>query len=772
MITKTNHSEVFNLFVKKMSERTRHGFTKNAGQTSAIFDFIEDFAKIFAKEWGVLTPAEKAVFRTTREPQYRSFINLLSDKATQASIKPGLESLKGVDGSSTEVVEKLNQLASSKYGFRSAGDAIGEYIELQNIMKSDVGNIPSVLTSDKAEKIERAYRFIADSELSRIIKTEADSAAGVPAPSATPPTPSVAPPTRTVAEPGADAAQTTAKADAEAEAQAAARQKEIEDLKPKAQETGADGKPTPDALQAKSRIEKLREEAKEAELLRQIKQDRELARSDLSKAFRELFTIKSIGAIFSTTLFLGSIGAIYYYFSSATQSKRERVSSYLVQSQGCLDSIDTIPGTKAESLKMALSSDLQKINQMSSMTSGSVTEEFVRSYGELIDKVGGTGSGSIFEFANHLQANPDEINGGFSATVSEAFSCIVTNFNAAKSIIMNLAAEAVERGGRSGGGQPYSDGSGTSSGNAISGTVTLSDGSTHTVDITTKKPSIPPKFILFFQDGKNPFFSSPTFTAFVDPDGSGLVPNAVGKPLNGNGRIAAAIKYCYNNGIKNEGDLKRDIIKSINSGLSPLKKLFKNEPEQKAFEKLIKKYKGGGGSSSESLSDDGLSMNKSSDYQNNFSDSINKKSSTMNKLALSKDKITYHEDAVKDLKDKLTKSYYAGLDSMYSEKPKARKTDLKDLYGFQEETGYDLLLEAHPKSTYLAEAMGDGGLVENGLEQKVKSEAVALSTPSGNFRSKYAETHAYLNKLLKVAEAQNKTEVSDLIKQTINQFFN
>jgi len=765
MITKTNHSEVFNIFVKKMSERTRQGFAKSAGEASAIFDFIEEFAKIFAKDWSVLTPAEKAVFNTTRLPPYRNFVNFLSDKATQASIKPGLESLKGVDGSSTEVVEKLNQLASSKYSFGSAGDAIGEYIDLQNIMKSDVGNISNVLTPEKVGKIERAYRFFADPDLSKIIKSEADSAAGAP-------TPSVTPPTRTVAEPGADAAQTTTKAEAEAEAQAAARQKEIDDLKPKAQETGADGKLTPEALEAQKRIQKLTQEAKEAELLKKIKQDRELARSDLSKAFRDLFTISSMKAIFSTTLFLGSIGAIYYYFSSATQSKREKISSYLVQSQGCLDSIDTISGTRAESLKMALSSDLQKINQMSSMTSGSVTEEFVRNYGELIDKVGGTGSGSIFEFANHLQANPEEINGGFSVTVSEAFSCIVTNFNAAKSIIMNLATEAVERGGRSSGGQPYSDGSGTSSGNAISGTVTLSDGSTHTVDITTKKPSIPPKFILFFQDGRNPFFSSPTFTAFVDPDGSGLVPNAVGKPLNGNGRIAAAIKYCYNNGIKNEGDLKRDIIKSINSGLSPLRKLFKNEPEQKAFEKLIKKYKGGGGSSSESLSDDGLSMSKSSDYQNNFSDSINKKSSTMNKLALSKDRITYHEDAVKDLKDKLTKSYYAGLDSMYSEKPKAQKTDLKDLYGFQEETGYDLLLEAHPKSTYLAEAMGDGGLVENGLEQQVKSEAVALSTPSGNFRSKYAETHAYLNKLLKVAEAQNKTEVSDLIKQTINQFFN
>jgi hypothetical protein len=63
--------------------------------------------------------------------------------------------------------------------------------------------------------------------------------------------------------------------------------------------------------------------------------------------------------------------------------------------------------------------------------------------------------------------------------------------------------------------------------------------------------------------------------------------------------------------------------------------------------------------------------------------------------------------------------------------------------------------------------MGKGGLVENVLEQKEKSTYVALTTPTGNFHSKYASTIGYLNKLAKAADEQGKKEVSRLIKQTI-----
>lgn len=130
-------------------------------------------------------------------------------------------------------------------------------------------------------------------------------------------------------------------------------------------------------------------------------------------------------------------------------------------------------------------------------------------------------------------------------------------------------------------------------------------------------------------------------------------------------------------------------------------------------------------------------------------------------------RVSYFGDANLGLKDQLTKSYYAGLTGMYNEQPPKRSSDYKNLYGFQEETGHDLMAESHPKSVTLADAMGKGGLVENNLEQQQKSIYVATTTPSGNFQSKYAQTVSYLQKLAKAADSQGKKEVSKLINQTI-----
>jgi hypothetical protein len=149
---------------------------------------------------------------------------------------------------------------------------------------------------------------------------------------------------------------------------------------------------------------------------------------------------------------------------------------------------------------------------------------------------------------------------------------------------------------------------------------------------------------------------------------------------------------------------------------------------------------------------------------------MNKNSKSINNQELirkaAETRVSYFGDANLGLKDQLTKSYYAGLTGMYNEKPTKKSSDDK-LYGFQEETGEDLILQAHPKSVTLADAMGKGGLVENGLEAKEKSNYIALNTPTGNFQSKYASTIGYLNKLAKAADEQGKKEVSRLIKQTI-----
>ena len=768
MIRKTNSSEVFDIFAKtmisRMAARSPGNLNKVAGQFSIFDDVFEGIMKLFKGDVKLPTLENKALLNDALQiPNHRDLRSVFDPSTNlHKDISSGIEVFTEASPRvRDDSLPELNEIAK-RYGFNDVGDAYNTAKnfpeELSALTKS------GDLNSFRSERIANAYKFFADPDIKKVLRESEDSlSTSAPVRSTEP-----APPDATTPRGESEGAPTSAAKSTDDEIESL--KKKIEQAETKSKEVDSAGNPTPAAKAA----------SKEGETLtKQLKDKQNQTWSQwLWRDWTAAATAKSVVSLFAGLIKLSIFGiplyGIYYFFSSATSSTRDKAAYNIITSKNCLDEINTASGTKAESMKASLSQDLDRLNQMTSLTSGRVTEEFVQTYANLIDKVGGTGEGSIFAFANHLQQNPGELVGGLSAQVSESMSCVVTNFNEAKKIIMSLAAKIVETGRESpGGGRTDAEiPSISGSKNSISGDVNLADGSTHSVVITTRKPSIPPKFILFFQDGRNPLFSSPTFTAFVDPDGQGLVPNAVGKPLAGDGRIAAAIKYCYNNRIKTESDLRRDVIKSINSGLSPLRKLFKNEPEQKAFERMIKKYKRGGGSSSESFSDDHMDINKSSEYQNNLFESINKTSSTMNKLALSNDKITYHEDAVKGLKDKLTKSYYAGLDSMYNEKPKAQKTDLKDLYGFQEETGYDLLMEAHPKSTYLAEAMGDGGLVENGLEQKVKSEAVALSVPSGNFRSKYAETHAYLNKLLKVAEAENKTEVSNLIKQTINQFFN
>jgi hypothetical protein len=332
--------------------------------------------------------------------------------------------------------------------------------------------------------------------------------------------------------------------------------------------------------------------------------------------------------------------------------------------------------------------------------------------------------------------------------------------------------------------------------NSIVVNVTLSTGETYQVPISTKKPSIPQRFILYLSNGRGPdnFFASPTFAAFVDPDisspigGSGLVPNSIGTQ-NIEERIASAIKYCYNNDIDSATELRRFMISQINSGVGFLKKLFTNEPEQRVLDRAIGFYASGSASSgdiSEPLSRREVRQDRrerrridranrrASDFSDNIiknsqknNQSINKEDSTMNKLAQKKNKVDAYEYAVKGLEDSLTKAYYAGLNSMYNEKPKDKKKDLKDLYNIDEKGGIKAIQSAHPKSVYVGESMGDGSLIENSLEQQYKTEQNIFVTPTGNFTSKHA-FFQHLHKLRKVAENAGKKEAFELINNTIN----
>jgi hypothetical protein len=256
--------------------------------------------------------------------------------------------------------------------------------------------------------------------------------------------------------------------------------------------------------------------------------------------------------------------------------------------------------------------------------------------------------------------------------------------------------------------------------------------------------------------------------------GAGGLDNAASILLSKNANLAASI-----------AQIKKSNPKNL---LIPVDRKFKNDPVNKQFLEILYttiyrvfqnsvrgKRKGGiftPGLNELSqlirnqLGQEGITITSKNNWNNmkKTSNSINNQE-FIRKAA--ETRVSYFGDADSGLKDQLTKSYYAGLTGMYNEKPQKRSSDYKDLYGFQEETGEDLILEAHPKSVTLADAMGKGGLVENGLEQKEKSTYVALTTPTGNFHSKYASTIGYLQKLAKAADEQGKKEVSRLIKQTI-----
>ena len=114
---------------------------------------------------------------------------------------------------------------------------------------------------------------------------------------------------------------------------------------------------------------------------------------------------------------------------------------------------------------------------------------------------------------------------------------------------------------------------------------------------------------------------------------------------------------------------------------------------------------------------------------------------------------SYYKDAVTDLNnnDETLQSYFAGLGRLYDERLEKRKADFKELYNVIDEAGQDLIYEAHPKEVVVSDAIGRGGLVENGLEQKRQTHGVALSAPTGNFRANYASRHDALKKIAELS---------------------
>jgi hypothetical protein len=71
----------------------------------------------------------------------------------------------------------------------------------------------------------------------------------------------------------------------------------------------------------------------------------------------------------------------------------------------------------------------------------------------------------------------------------------------------------------------------------------------------------------------------------------------------------------------------------------------------------------------------------------------------------------------------------------------------------------NIIEQAHPESVYVAEARGDGGLVENQIEQQNKLIEMLNKMPTGSLVGRYA--HA-INELVKVADRLDDIGESNL----------
>lgn len=79
-----------------------------------------------------------------------------------------------------------------------------------------------------------------------------------------------------------------------------------------------------------------------------------------------------------------------------------------------------------------------------------------------------------------------------------------------------------------------------------------------------------------------------------------------------------------------------------------------------------------------------------------------------------------------------------------------------------------IIEEAHPEPVYVAESRGDGGLVENQLEQQKKLIQMINKMPNGNIVGRYAQATAELVKLANACDELGEMDAANLLTDLAN----
>ena len=78
---------------------------------------------------------------------------------------------------------------------------------------------------------------------------------------------------------------------------------------------------------------------------------------------------------------------------------------------------------------------------------------------------------------------------------------------------------------------------------------------------------------------------------------------------------------------------------------------------------------------------------------------------------------------------------------------------------------------AHPEPVYIAEARGDGGLVENQIEQQKKIIEMLNKMPTGSLVGRYASAAFQLVKVAELCDAEDHEDAADLLVDAAAKLF-
>ena len=263
--------------------------------------------------------------------------------------------------------------------------------------------------------------------------------------------------------------------------------------------------------------------------------------------------------------------------------------------------------------------------------------------------------------------------------------------------------------------------------------------------------------------------NTPEGLAFLDPDNlwGGWLQKTPQFDSEGNqiedksADYLRAIKYLYLNKIFDRHDLRKFVRENLPKV---------GRKRMSGWKDAIKYYSGKTKNYTKKQNNKKITQNFEKPANYNKLDVIHKQE-RFNDMKKKADTISkeYFQDAIIGLEDQYAKSYYAGLKSMHEAKPEKTEADYKKLYNVHSETGADLIENAHPFSIDIADAMGNGGIVENKLEQQRHNIGVAKSMPSGNIRGKHAWLIKNLIKLADYEDEAGNLEASDLIDAAIKE---